>query len=141
MSNSLKKPGVIAVSAALLVCVALAMTAYVRRAHWQTIAWVTSSPDGRTLTATFVVYKSEDDDGRFCWEATDTEVRESPSQVTIGVQMSNPCAPLLSWGTTALPDNGRQFDVRLHLRTPLNGRTVIEKESRQRIEVARPGEG
>ncbi|MEV4294839.1 hypothetical protein [Microbispora rosea] len=131
-----KKPGIVALSAALLLFAALAMTANVRKAHWQTIAWVTPSPDGQTLTATFIVYKSEDDDGRFCWEVTGTEVRESPSQVTIGVRMSNPCAPLLSWGTIRLPDNGRQFDVPLHLCAPLNGRTVIEKESGQKIEVA-----
>lgn len=140
-SSSLKKPGVMAISAALLLLAALAMTANVRKAHWHTIAWVTPSPDGQTLTATFTVYKSEDDDSRFCWEVTDTEVQESPSQVTIGVKMNNPCAPLVSWGTIKLPDNGYQFDVQLHLRAPLNGRTVIEKESGQKIEVAQPGKG
>ncbi|WP_432925306.1 hypothetical protein ACQPZZ_32250 [Microbispora sp. CA-135349] len=140
-SNSLNKPGVIAACAALLLFAALAMTANVRKAHWHTIAWVTPSPDERTLTATFTVYGPKDGDGRFCWEVTDTEVQESLSQVTIGVQMSNPCAPLLSWGTIKLPDNGRRFDVQLHLRAPLRGRTVIEKESRQEIEVVRPDEG
>ncbi|XVQ84250.1 hypothetical protein ACQP2K_36360 [Microbispora siamensis] len=74
--NSLKKPGVIAMSAALLLLAALAMTANVRKAHWHTIAWVTPSADGQTLTATFTVYKSEDDDGHFCWEVTETEVQE-----------------------------------------------------------------
>ncbi|WP_079316899.1 hypothetical protein [Microbispora sp. GKU 823] len=128
-------------SAALLLIASLAMTANVRKADWHTIAWVTPSADGRTLTATFTVYKSEDDDGRFCWEVTDTEVQESPSQVKIGVKMSNPCAPLVSWGTIKLPDNGYQFDVQLHLRAPLNGRSVIEKESLQNIEVAQPDKG
>ncbi|GGO15277.1 hypothetical protein [Microbispora bryophytorum] len=140
-SNILKKPGVMAMSAALLLFAALAMTANVRTADWHTIAWVTPSHDGRTLTATFTVYKPEVDDGRFCWEVTDTDVWESPSQVTIGVQVGNPCAPLLSWGTISMPDNGRSFDVQLHLRAPLNGRTVIEKESGQKIPVAQSGEG
>nr|WP_189182999.1 hypothetical protein [Microbispora rosea] len=131
----------VAISAALLILALLAMTADFRTAHWRQIAWVTPSSDGRTLTATFTVYKSEDDDGRFCWEVTDTDVQESPSQVTIGVQMSNPCAPLVSWGTVKLPDNGHQVNVRLRLRTPLNGRTVIEKESGQIVAVALPGKG
>ncbi|WP_433345838.1 hypothetical protein ACQP25_25350 [Microtetraspora malaysiensis] len=134
--TGLKKPGIIALSFILPIFATLLMTANICRPYWKSIPWVTPPLDGKTLTATFIM--DEPDDRRFCWRVTDTEVQESPSQVTIGIQISNPCAPLLSWGTIDMLDTGYMHKEDLHLNSPLNGRAVIEKESGQKVAVSQP---
>ncbi|MEV4378477.1 hypothetical protein [Streptosporangium sp. NPDC049644] len=134
-----KKPGVVLPLVLLLIFAVLLPTAHVRKPHWQWIGYVTPSPDGRTLTAK-LMFGEPKADGTFCEQVTDMEVRESASQVAIGIQVLNTCAPLVSWGRTTTTDIGYPFDVNLHLRAPLTGRTVVDKETGQPIEIAQPSD-
>ncbi|GAA2873700.1 hypothetical protein GCM10010517_34260 [Streptosporangium fragile] len=103
--------------------------------QWQDINTATLSEDERTLTVELVLASPGDDDSQ-CERITDTEVSESPSQVIIGIQVGNSC-PRPGKATLAV---GYVRFVKLKLRQPLSGRTVLDNTRHRRVEINRsPG--
>ncbi len=121
----------------LLTVAVLLAGAHVNRPRWWWIAAVEPSADGRTLTAE-LMFSRPKADGTFCEQVTGTVVKETASQVAVGVRIYNECAPLFSWGTVRTSAAGHPFDVDLRLRAPLAGRTVVEESSGQRVPIPGP---
>lgn len=129
-------------SIALLMLLPLAVTILlstvrVNKPHWWWIASVRPSADGWTVTAELMLGRPKPD-GTFCQRVTDKVVKETASQVTVGVQVYNDCASLLSWGTARDTAEGYPLTVDLRLRAPLAGRAVVEKDSGRRIPIPGP---
>ncbi|MFB4273177.1 hypothetical protein [Nonomuraea sp. GTA35] len=112
---------------------ALLLSACGGQAEWYSIDSVTVAPDGRTLTAT-LMFGPPGSDGTFCEKVTDTEVTESPTKVTIGIEVRDTCEPFFPWQEgriTNMMAYDYKHDVRLS--RPLAGRTVIDRSDQRAI--------
>lgn len=122
-------------SKALLVAAALLTMTACSQAQWQQIQVATLSPDERTLTVE-VSFGTPETRPRECERVTDTEVRESPSQVIIGVQVHNTCSSPWPWeGDTLSIAYVRR--VSLQLRQPLAERTVLNNTGHDPVAINR----
>ncbi|GAA3516030.1 hypothetical protein FHR32_007187 [Streptosporangium album] len=99
--------------------------------QWQDINTATLSKDERTLTVEVLLATPEDNKLQ-CEKVTETEVNESSSQVIIGIQVSNNCP---SSGNDTLAIGYVRF-VKLKLRQPLSGRTVLDNTRHQRVKIS-----
>ncbi|MEU8201161.1 hypothetical protein [Streptosporangium sp. NPDC049046] len=81
-----------------------------------------------------LTFRPPDAEGEFCQQVKDTEVSETPSQVILGIQVDDNCGSW-PWENGYHPDIGYRYPVELKLRAPLAGRAVIDKETRQRVDI------
>ncbi|MEV0423573.1 hypothetical protein [Streptosporangium canum] len=98
--------------------------------QWRDINAATLSKDERTLIVEVLVAIPEDAASQ-CEKVTDAEVNESPSQVIIGVEVSDDCP--YTWGDTL--SVGYVRFVKLKLKQPLSGRTVLDSTRHQRVRI------
>ncbi|MDP9869224.1 MULTISPECIES: hypothetical protein [Streptosporangium] len=124
----------------LLASSMMVLTACSSQTNWQRINIVTLSNDGLTLTAE-LAFGEPKADGTYCEKVTKTEVIESPSQVILGVQVLNSCAPRFPWERAYTAGIEYSFPVKLKLKKPLSGRTVLDKESLLSVKVKQSNNG
>ncbi|MFI6801842.1 hypothetical protein [Streptosporangium canum] len=98
--------------------------------QWQDINTATLSKDERTLIVEVLVAIPEDAASQ-CEKVTDAEVNESPSQVIIGVEVSDDCP--YTWGDTL--SVGYVRFVKLKLKQPLGGRTVLDNTRHRHVRI------
>ncbi|MFJ2028978.1 hypothetical protein [Streptosporangium sp. NPDC087985] len=98
--------------------------------QWQDINTAALSKDERTLIVEVLLATPEDAASQ-CEKVTDTEIKESSSQVIIGIEVSNNCPH--TWNDTLAI--GYVRFVKLELRQPLSGRTVLDNTRHQRVKI------
>ncbi|MEV4184118.1 hypothetical protein AB0J28_22100 [Streptosporangium canum] len=118
----------------ILACQMLTLGACGGQAYWDQIPAVTVSAEELTLTAELTIGPPKVD-GTSCYEVVNREVDESASKVTIGVQMRNNCASFFPWEEERSNLAGYPLKVDLHLKTPLAGRSVLDKKSSERVTI------
>ena len=98
--------------------------------EWQDISSAMLSEGGRALTVD-LTFKRPESSKEQCQRVVAKEVEESASQVIIGVRVQDDC-PRPSKATIAM---GYVRRVKLHLKQPLDGRTVLENVHHQRVRI------
>jgi hypothetical protein len=120
----------IAVVIAFAVLVLTACTA-----EWEEVHLASLSADERTLTVD-LIFRPPNAEGEFCQRVTNTEVSETPSEVIIGIQVDDNCRSW-PWENEYHQDIGNLYPVKLELQAPLAGRDLINKGTRQRVNITR----
>ncbi|MEV0345318.1 hypothetical protein AB0H88_06110 [Nonomuraea sp. NPDC050680] len=122
-----------ATSTTLAMTFVLLLSACGQQAHWFGIEFAKVSEDGHTITATFMT-SPPDSKGVFCTKVTNTALAESPTQVTIGIEVRNDCEPLFPWEkgriTSAVAYPREQ---RFLLKEPLAGRRLVDQATHQDV--------
>ncbi|WP_030904248.1 hypothetical protein [Streptosporangium amethystogenes] len=129
-ASALRKAGLVFV----LACQTLALGACGRQAYWDQIAVATVSADELTITAEMTIGPPKAD-GTSCYEVVEKKVEEFTSQVIIGIQMRNNCAPVFPWEQEVTTLVGYPLKVDLPLKAPLAGRSILDEKSGERVSV------
>ncbi|MFI9573135.1 hypothetical protein ACIG5D_17005 [Microbispora rosea] len=104
--------------------------------EWQNIPSAMLSEGGRALTVD-LTFKKPESDKEQCQRVVERRIEESASRVIIGVLVQDDC-PRPSKSTIAM---GYVRRVKLHLKHPLGGRTVLENVHHQRVRIYRSPDG